>query len=316
MTSGPGAAGSFGRAADQPVIESDLSGVRHKLARAMKEARSLEMAVSQWKASTTFGVGLEPSAESRSTLDHVIEMSRSFPHDQWSTLFGEIGYLARSSLDNVHTLLASRVSAGAKLPARTAFPITTSEELWTAWAERHLMLPGWVLNRYYVTQPFRNQYHGLRGLHWANNKDKHVWLRDVRVAVVGDVDFGGFAVEGRVDEGDLRLALRPGSNVFSRGTRRIVASSFDVGHPVLESTSPGKAEVEVELLFDVGYAEYKLPEVAELVRRVGDVVDYVALGDVRALHRYFRAPSFVTQSAPGDQGGSSRSLSEGAPLPE
>lgn len=316
MTSGTGAAGSFGRAADRPVIEADLSGVRHKLARAMKAARLLEIAVSQWRAGTTFSVGLERSAESRSTLDHVIEISRSFPHDQWSTLFGEIGHLARSSLDNVHSLLTSRVSAGGKIPARTAFPITTSEELWTAWAERHIMLPEWVRKRYYVVQPFRSQYHGLRGLHWANNKDKHEWLRDVRVAVVGDVGFGGFAIDDHVGEGDLRLTLVARSNVFSRGTRRIVASSFDVGHPVVESGSPGRAEVEIELLFDVGYAEYQLPEIAELVRRVGYVVDYVALGDVGALRRYFQAPTFVAQSVEPDEGERSRSRERDAPPPE
>jgi hypothetical protein len=284
---------SFGGAADQPLKDADLTGIRHKLAKASREARDLEIAVERWREGTVFTSTLQRVGDSTSRLDIVVEMSRTFPHDRWATMLGEIGHQTRSGLDNLNSLLASRLAPGQFNPKRIAFPITTDEGNWKSWLGKHKMLPDWLTNRYYEIQPFVNNYHGLRGLHWFNNKDKHEWLRDIRVALVGMLGGGDFTVEGLIADEELQPVLLPRDNTLERASRRAIVGSIEFGHSVLDATNAHQNEVNVDILFDMGYAEYKLPEISELVRRVGYAVDFVAMDDRSALQRYRERPSFI-----------------------
>lgn len=289
---------AFGNAAVHPITDLDLTAIRHKLAKAAREARDLEIAVARWREGTTFTSSLARVDGSMSRFDLVVEMSRTFPHDRWATMLGEIGHQTRSSLDNLNALFASRLAPGRFDPKRITFPITTDEGNWKSWLGNNKMLPEWLTNRYYEVQPFVNNYHGLRGLHWSNNKDKHEWLRDIRVAVTGMLGGGDFTVEGLLGEGEMKPVLVPADNTFARGSRRSVVGSIDVGHTVIETTEDGRSEVGVDILFDMGYAEYQLPEISELVRRVGFAVDFVALNDRPALRHYREKPSFIDMDWP------------------
>ncbi len=208
-------------------------------------------------------------------------------------MLGEIMHQTRSSLDNLNTLLASRLALGKFDPRRITFPITTDEANWRSWLGNHKMLPGWLTNRYYELQPFVNPYHGLRGLHWANNKDKHESLRSVRVSVTGLLGGGELTVEGLLGEGDPQPVLVAADNMFARGIRRIVVGTIEVGHPVLDTKLGSHNEVEVGLSLDMGYTEYRLEEIPELVRRVGYAVEYAATGDKSELRRYREKPRFA-----------------------
>ena len=96
----------------------------------------------------------------------------------------------------------------------------------------------------------------------------------------------------------MKPVLVPADNTFGRGSRRGVVGSIDMGHTVVETTDDARSEVGVDILFDMGYAEYQLPEIPELVRRVGFVVDFVALNDRSALRHYREKPSFIDKETP------------------
>lgn len=91
----------------------------------------------------------------------------------------------------------------------------------------------------------------------------------------------------------MKPVLVPADNTFARGSRRSIVGSIDVEHTVIETTDDGRSAVGVDILFDMGYAEYQLPEISELVRRVGYAVDLVALNDRAALRLYHDKLSFI-----------------------
>lgn len=295
--SAPGAGSAFGVHRRRTIGEPDLAPVRQRLARATRRARELEDAVAAWRAKTTFTSHVTVSDTAPSTLEVVVETSRLFPHDHWSSLAGEFAYQARTTLDNLNDNLARSFAEHPYDATRIQFPITSTGKDWRTWKQRHRFYPEWLIEKFDRVQPKTGRYKALEGLQWFNNKDKHEWMRDLEVAMTGLVAGSTFVLEGLLGEHDVTPILTAGKNVIERGARRVVVGTFDVGHPILEAPPIADNAVEVDLLFDVGTGAYSLDEIRELPVRIGYIIDYLARDDSRAFVLYQSRPAYISPDA-------------------
>ncbi|PRB09483.1 hypothetical protein [Microbacterium sp. OVT16B] len=290
---------SFGIRPSRSLPETELAPIRARLARASKHARELDEAVQVWRANTVFTSSVRVSESTPTVLEVSVEASRAFPHDLWSTKAGEFAYQARVALDNLHDLLARSFAEREYDSSRIQFPITATGKDWKSWKQGHRFHPQWLVERLKNVQPQYGPYRALEGLQWFNNKDKHEWVRDLELGMIGMVASSNFSLRGLIEEHHLSPTLIPQSNTIPRGVRRVIVGSFDVGHPILDFPEEATNEVQVELRFDVGSDSYTLEEIREIPVRIGYIVDYLACDDLFALARYQKRPSYI-QDAPAD----------------
>ena len=269
-----------------------MSTLRTRVARASRAAADLESAVTRWQAATTFTSLVTVSEPDRMAFDLYVEVSRSYPHDNWATMAGELAHNARSALDNLNDRLFAKYANGPYEASRIQFPITTTGKEWRNWKQSHKTLPDWLIARYEKVQPRTGPYQGLQGLSWTNNKDKHVWLQRISLALTNVPGRGTFTVEGVAPH----IELTPvGQNLFlERGQKRVHIATARANRRILEMPQAAENDIEPVLHFHIdsdpdSNRYYTLAEIAEIPRRVDHAMDYVN-GDDSALGRYQAVP--------------------------
>jgi hypothetical protein len=271
----------------------ELSALRTRVARASRAAADLESAVIKWQAGTTFSSTATVEEPDRMAFDLYVEASRTYPHDKWAVLAGELGHNARSALDNLNDRLFAKYATGQYDANRIQFPITTTGTQWRKWKQSHGALPDWLIARYEKVQPRVGPYRGLQGLSSSNNSDKHVWLQRISLALTNLPGRGTLTIEG-VDPG---LELTPVAHdlFLERGQRRVHIATARGNRRILEMPQTAENDIDPVLHFHVGSDGsgdrfYTLAEIAEIPRRVDQAIDYVN-GDDSALSKYQAVPS-------------------------
>lgn len=222
-----------------------------------------------------------------------VELSRTYPHDNWAILAGELAHNARSALDNLNDRLFAKYATEPYNIHRIQFPITSTDKEWTSWRKSHRALPEWLVARYEKVQPLAGPYLGLKGLSSSNNNDKHVWLQRISLALTNQPGRGTVKVEGVGPE----IQLNPIAHdlFLERGQKRVHFATARSNRKILEVPQTAENDINPVLHFHVGAEDddngsYTLAEIAEIPRRVGHAIDYVN-GDESALGRFQAEPS-------------------------
>ena len=213
-----------------------------------------------------------------------------------------MAHASRAALDNLNDRLFARHAVGAFDPRHISFPITTNGREWRAWKQSHRALPAWVLDRYERVQPRPDlpghHYHGLAGLQWYDNKDKHVWLQGVSIMPTEFIGSGHFDIEGvdpipeiEIDAHDLLL---------SRGQTRVHIATARTRRRLVDVGAIGGEEIVPSLHFHIDAGDgvdrtYTLQEMVEIPRRVRHLVDFID-GDIGAFARFQAKPQYVIEA--------------------
>lgn len=273
----------------------ELSVLHARVRRASHAAARLKVAVGTWQSNTTFTSHVTVRKPDRTVFDLHVEISRTYPHDDWAIASSELAHNARAALDNLNDRLFTKYATGPINAKRIQFPITSTGKAWRSWMQSHRALPDWLIVRYQAVQPLTGPYLGLQGLASMNNQDKHVWLQRVSLALTSVSGRGTLTVDGTSP--DLLLTPIAHGLLLGRGERRIHIASAQSSRRIVDLPQTAENDIDPVLHFHVGRDEgedesYTLAELAEIPLRVGHVIDYVN-GDDSALARYKAVPSYM-----------------------
>ncbi|WP_448003034.1 hypothetical protein [Agromyces bauzanensis] len=275
------------------LTHDEVSMLHARIRRASRAATQLKAAVLEWQSKVTFTSHVTVQEPDRTAFDLHVEVSRTYPHDDWAIISSELAHNARAALDNLNDRLFIKYATGPYEAKRIQFPITSTGKEWRSWKQSHRALPDWLIERYQEVQPRTGPYLGLQGLASMNNQDKHVWLQRVSLALTNLPGRGTLSVEGTSP--DLRLAPVAHGLFLGRGERRVHIASAHSSRKIVDMPQIAENDIHPVLHFHVGHDEkddksYTLAELAEIPRRVAHAVDYMN-GDDSALARYQAVPS-------------------------
>lgn len=275
--------------------QDELAVLYARISRASRAAASLKSAVEEWQARTTFTSHVSLQEPECTAFDLHIEVSQTYPHDQWAMDASDLAHNARAALDNFNDRIFSKHAMRPYDARRIQFPITSTGKEWRNWKQSHDVLPGWLIERFQQIQPRTGPYVGLHGLALLNNQDKHVWLQRVSIALTQLSGRGTFTVEGT--DADIQLTPIARDIFLERGKRRLHYATARGSRRIIDIPEIAENEIQPVLHFHVGSEEldegsFTMEELAEVPRRVRHAIEFIN-GDDAALVRYQAVPSYM-----------------------
>lgn len=273
------------------LSENDLGDVRFRIAAAARDVAQLKRSVAAWRESSTLSVEARQDPDDRRVIEHVLNISRVFPHREWSLHAGRSINEARSALDNLNTSMYERFAQDSYDPDGIYFPITNGGKDWRSWRQKHRALPEWAIDRYKKIQPSEGPFKGLLGLQTMDNDRKHKRLTPLNIAIVGELSSWTATLEGLVSENEAEPEIEALSNILGPGMRTVKIARLHFAQDIIEvQFGAGDREPSFDLHFNFHDESYELPELADLPKRASAAIDYVSSGDASALARYMAPP--------------------------